>query len=605
MRNLHNLRVQAIAGITLLAATMLFAQSGKPPTGSVKSQKQEAAPLRAISRLVHVSVIVRDSRGAPVTGLTKEDFKVFDAGEEQPVRFFSVADRRTSLARPAAPEVGLTFSNRIAFNDATAAPVSYVILFDGLNTRVTDQAYARQNIVRFLQSIQPGELVAVYVLGNGLTVAHDFTTDIAELQRTTAKLSAFDSRFDTVAGPEIPQTGSPLFDEFASVREKRIDAQFIQNRVRTTLRAIEAIARHLHGVPGRKNLMWVSASFPLTIGMENPEASFQRFDLMRNFTGDVVRAMNAVNNANVAIYPIDSRGLVAPMEDFARTASTSGSYPITEARVGSRAPGKAPGGGGGPSGGGSSSGGGSASLLTDSSPRPAQAPNPFAMREVDNTRLTMREIADLTGGIAYYNTNDLAGALREAMNDSQITYVLGYYPTHNKWDGQFRETKVQVRQSGAQVRYRRGYFAMPDAPPVEQKGALEEAASAPVTASAVGVTANFDKSAEPDSYRMRIRVNPREISLVQKDGVHSGAVELHVESVDTTGRALWKDAQHVTLNLKPATYERTSREGLLFRVRVPKTEGATEIRAVVRDPATGSYGTLRIPLAALRNALLQ
>ena len=86
------------------------------------------------------------------------------------------------------------------------------------------------------------------------------------------------------------------------------------------------------------------------------------------------------------------------------------------------------------------------------------------MRSVQYTQDTMEALAQRTGGKAYYNSNDLKNAIRGAIDDSKVTYVLGYYPAHNTWDGKFHELKVQVDRKGANVRRRLGYFAFADQP---------------------------------------------------------------------------------------------------------------------------------------------
>ncbi|MBI3403834.1 MAG: VWA domain-containing protein [Acidobacteria bacterium] len=545
-------------------------------------------------------MLATDSKGAPITDLTQKDFTVIDEGKEEPVAFFDIADSRVQILRQTA-KTPVTFTNRIPVAPAASAPVMYVILFDGLNTQVTDQAYARQQIVQFLNSIHSGDMVAVYVLGNGLRIAHDFTDDVAALRRTAEALSAVTSRFDSAAQETIPSS-VPAYAEFASQSEKRIEAQFIQNRVRTTLSAIEAIAHHLEGVPGRKNLLWVSGSFPLAIGPQHPDESYSRLDLLRSYGDDLAKAMRAVNQANVAIYPIDPRGLIAPLDERARSivAASDASAPSPIAR---RTAGDAAGKGGKGSGGGSSGGGSSGAMLADSAPPIPKIPNPFEIRESDNTRSTMREIAELTGGRAYYNTNDIADSLREAMNDSRFTYVLGFYPTHEKWNGRFHEIKVHTSRSGIHLRFRHGYFAAPDTPLDADaiRTVLKEASAAPLNAGAVELTAAFEKGASStDLARMRLRVNLNDLSITTKEKGSFGALDLLVEMADSSGSAVWKDGQHVNLSLLPATFTRVRKEGLKFNILLPRMDGAVEVRVAVRDANTGTFGTLRVPVAAIR-----
>jgi len=575
-------------GAALLAAQWLLAQAPPAKTKDARPGKSgDQAPLRVVSRVVQVDAVVTDSKGAPITDLTLKDFKILDTGKEQRVSHLEIADGRAPKAPAAAATETFRFTNRIPVNPVARAPVLYVVLFDGLNTQVTDQAYAREHIVRFLNSVRPGELVAIYILGSSLRVAHDFTTDLAALRRTAERLANPTLLFDTTP-LDIAPSPEAAFAEFASISEKRFEVTLIQNRVRYTLRALEAIARRLESAPGRKNLLWVSAAFPLALGLQNPDTTYARLDLMRGFTEDLSRTLRAVNDANIAIYPIDSRGLMASFQEGSRLpkeAQEGG--PLTQIRRGSV--------------GKSSTGAGA-----DSAAPSTQVNNPFETREVDRTQYTMREMADLTGGRAFYNTNDLAGALHEAMQDSQFTYVLGYSPQHNQWDGRFHEIKVEVNRPGARVRFRRGYFATPEASMDAEaaQGALTDAAQAPLPASAVEMDARFEKNPTgKDFCVMRLRVSPQNVSLVRTGEAYTGVVDLLIELADAQGQRLWADGQRVSLKLKPETYARITRDGLLFTIRIPAKAGATEIRAAVQDGATAKYGTLRVPLSAITESL--
>jgi VWFA-related protein len=83
---------------------------------------------------------------------------------------------------------------------------------------------------------------------------------------------------------------------------------------------------------------------------------------------------------------------------------------------------------------------------------------------------TMHLLANDTSGRAFYNTNDIGGSVRQTIDDARVTYVLSYYPSHDKWDGRFREIKVTVGRSGVEVRHRKGYLAVPGEQPSIKHG---------------------------------------------------------------------------------------------------------------------------------------
>ena len=76
----------------------------------------------------------------------------------------------------------------------------------------------------------------------------------------------------------------------------------------------------------------------------------------------------------------------------------------------------------------------------------------------------MVEMADDTGGRAFINTNDLTGAIRQAIDDSSVRYTFGFYITNEAIDGQFHEIKLEVKPKGLIVHYPKGYFAFKDVP---------------------------------------------------------------------------------------------------------------------------------------------
>jgi VWFA-related protein len=162
-----------------------------------------------------------------------------------------------------------------------------MILLDARNTKYVDyQARALPQVKKILGQIPPGELVALYAYGDGAQVKtlHDFSSDKESLLAT---LGPYHGEW-TLHDAWLPPITDPP--------DARVLAMF--NRVRTvdTLGALEALANHVKGVPGRKNLLWVTAGF--VVKDSNSEQGVA-----------LVRATTAMNDAGVSLYPIDARGL--------------------------------------------------------------------------------------------------------------------------------------------------------------------------------------------------------------------------------------------------------------------------------------------------------
>ncbi len=107
---------------------------------------------------------------------------------------------------------------------------------------------------------------------------------------------------------------------------------------------------------------------------------------------------------------------------------------------------------------------------------------------------SMQMLAERTGGVVFTNTNNLGRAISRAIDDAQITYVLGYYPTNVKWDGHFRKISVKVRRPGVSVRHRSGYLAFPPPPQTAEsrQNALVRALASPLNAIALPLTVNLE-----------------------------------------------------------------------------------------------------------------
>jgi len=235
-----------------LCAAVLLAAGQEPPL------------LRVTTRLVQLNVVVHDKKGRPVADLTKDDFTLFDEGQRQKIAFFSVESTRPAAA-PANVLPPNYFSNRLEYRSGAPSSVT-AILFDALNTAWEDQVYSKNQLVKFLSQVQPQDRFALYVLGRDLRVLHDFTTDTRSLLRVLARHRSAPSPELEASEPAPADTGVEELDAWLN-QSSQLLADFLKvNRARHTMDAIEAIARHLARVPGRKNLIWISAGFPFCIG---------------------------------------------------------------------------------------------------------------------------------------------------------------------------------------------------------------------------------------------------------------------------------------------------------------------------------------------------
>ncbi|HXM41324.1 MAG TPA: VWA domain-containing protein [Bryobacteraceae bacterium] len=517
-------------------------------TGILLAQMPEPI-IRTTTRLVQINVIATKG-GAPVPGLKKEDFQVFDNGKRQEIRQFS-EETRAMLPSASAPLPQGTFTNQLEQRSGTPAAVT-AILLDGVNTRFSDQTAARKQVVQFLKQIQPEDRIAIYTLDSrGLRVLHDYTTDSSDLVAKLAKYQG-DIAPDVTGGSALID---PLGGWLGSGGDSYERAFFLNDRILQTLHAIEYIAQNLAPLPGRKNLIWVSSAFPLQVGFfgsgggggggraggggrSGPTgmspSSFPR--QQQTWTADAAKTIRALNDANLAIYPVDARGLVA-------SASS---------RVSSR---------------------------------------------VYVNQSTMEELASRTGGRAFTNTNDIAGAIRTAVEDSAVTYTLGFYPQNDKFDNSFHNLKVKlVDFPHLDLRYRKGYVDQSTPPQDEglRRQALRDAVLSPMDANGIGLRADVHQTSA--GFDLTLRVDPKSILLDPQGGRWAGKLDLLFVEKDAHGAQTYGVDDTMALELKQQSYDRIQKEGLVYHRVLPATGQASEIRVVVRDTSTGAVGSITAPL---------
>jgi VWFA-related protein len=510
--------------------------------------EQDRPTIRSGTRLVEVNVLVTDKDRRPVDGLTAGDFGIFDNGTEQRIELFTVERARPAAsAAPSPVEPPREFSNRVAGLDGGGVTA---ILVDRLNTRAEDQFTARGQVAKFLEQIKPQDRIGLYVLdSNAIRVLHDFTTDASSLVRAIARFRGMTSPEFAAGetGAEGPITGDAAFDAemaaFLGSAEARMAEHFTGIRSDSTITALESVARHLMVVRGRKNLIWISSGFPL-------EALMYRG---RSMTAEINRATRALNDANVAIYTVDARGLVGAF----------------------------------------------------ASPPGAKKPVFTTLSSVTRDQEILQSVAEQTGGRAFLNTNDINGAVRRAVDDARLTYTLAYYPTHTSWDGKYREIRVKVNRPDVQVRHRKGYFAYG----TPGRGARSSASIAgaivsPLDAGGLGLTARLDPVPEkPSEAMVAIRVDPGSISLENVGERWSGAVDVIVAQVRADGSHARSFDKTIQIGVTAERLDQLKREGFAINVAIRVLPDVHRLQVVVRDVATGNLGSIVIPGKNLKSVV--
>jgi VWFA-related protein len=429
------------------AGASSFAQTvppASPPTPSVQAQSppSKSAPipvttLKANAQLVVVDVVVTGSNQRPVHGLKAADFALSESNVAQAITHFeehtalTPADATRFAAMPKLPPG--VFTN---YTPAPANGAVNVLLLDSLNTPMKDQAYVRQQLLAYLKSTPPGTRIAIFGLTTRLFMLQGFTSDPEVLKAAMARGKEKGSPLlaDQVGGGGIQNSQADDLEDNADPQDtaaaiaianlRQFDAQQqsfqLQLRAKYTLDAMNQIGRYLSNIPGRKNLIWFSGSFPVNILPDTTGTFPDPFATMASSEDEFRGTVTLLARSQVAVYPIDARGLFnSPVFD----ASTSRNY-------------------GGARG----------------NARMQQDQNKFS-NDTAEEHGTMRAMADATGGRAFVNTNGLTQAVSTAIEEGSNFYTLTYTPSTFERDGKLRKIKIQLDRKGFKLAYRQGYYA--------------------------------------------------------------------------------------------------------------------------------------------------
>jgi VWFA-related protein len=555
------------AGLLSLAATLVLPTFAQTPP----SQGGETI-IRTTTRIVQVGVVVKDKDGRPVSGLSRKDFTITDGGKEQAIQLFSVETNQPPDLKKAVKLAPGTLSNRAAGFSGVPRNLT-AILIDALNTKPSDWQYAFGNIVKFLSQMDTSDHVAIFSFGTRLVQVQDFTNDSAALLAALKriKVSTAGVLSESAAEPALPSGDGMYAAAYAQMQQVENDltqttASFAgQVRAEQSLKTLQAIAGQLAGTPGRKNLIWVCGDFPIRIGYA--EAGFD--PRYRNLKETMDRTAREINVANVAVYPVDAAGLLGVTD----TTADQGAGP-------GRTPGRV----------------GRGSINATGGDGLAERIGLTASGGLD-MHAAMNELAEKTGGRAFYNTNNIYGAIRSAADDAKVTYMLAYSPTHNQWNGNFREIKVKVNRPGVELLYRKGYLAVPDLPSDDQtrRAALGQAAASTLTSTALGLKITPTK--QGPTMILSLEMDVHEIGFEQKDGKYEALVDLLFVMRDAGGAVLDQMNQPANLSLSPEDYHKLEPTGIGLRLAVPIPAGTAKIRVVARDNSSGQIGSIDIPVA--------
>jgi len=528
--------------------------------GHSQQQAQTPGPLptiKANARLVLVDVIPTDSHGNFIPDLAIGDFKVFEDGTPQTISSLEIYRPKAS---PSPSTVNSTVDTSNNAN-TTAPKPSFsekpitVILVDSLNTDMSDQGEGRKATLKVLEGLPPGQQMIVFALGTRLHLLQPLTGNTDQLLAAVNKLTASKSLLLVTPDDkerqedmllDIASTGFPIAHLRQLLAENDASAQ--DHRVMVTCDALRQLARTVARYPGRKNLLWLSGAFPFSVGPDM--RLLDPWGVQRNYS-PMVRATSAIlSRVNIAVYPIDVRGLIVTAIPATATS------------------------------------------------RVALAEGPTLIKERQNAAVdpqsTMQEIADQTGGKAFYNTNDLKQSIARSIDNGASYYVLSYTPPQGKPDGKFRKIRVEVARKHLSLAYRRGYYGEESGPAISDAQLARELElamdrdSPPSTELLVNASVLSNQNGVLDA---RYTINQAQLRI---HGLQGEPLDLNfiasLTAWDEHGKITSHLVQRVHVPLTPNLAANIEQDGVMLTIRSNSTGDYTQVRVGILDLQTGRIG---------------
>jgi VWFA-related protein len=553
-----------------------------PQAGAQQPAAQSGYVLKVTTRLVTLDLIATDPHGNPVRDLKPEDLQIFEEHKaQQKIDHFEYFEQLKGAgprdnSASAIRKQSNVLSNQLPLDQLKIPPT--VLLMDSLNTQTPNQLQGRAHMIQLLRTLPPDTPIAVFLLGSSLRILQGFTSDGTLLraaldQAVTGNTILQDPSNDLGSTSNYIQNSTAGMDvnlglqsQLGEVQnfEKEEYSMTLDLRAKETLGAMAQIGQFLSGIPGRKNLIWVSESFPISVAPD-PETGNNPFAGIREYTEQVKIVANALTDAQVAVYPMDVRGLQAQ-----QSLSASQNVSLPQTRMNGRA-----------------------------------AANRLHVEGTDllQSQGTMDELAQDTGGKACKNSNDLPGCVMTALKDSSSYYEMSFYPQNVNWDGRFHKIVVKTSRPGVKLTYRRGYYAL-DASSLAKKQQPEDhlrqacADQLPSTSIPLTVqTAPPGQNGSPEGgMQYMLMISAAGLASAQQGDTYSLNVRVADCEFAQKATVFRFNERELTKTVSAEVFRSWQSVGIPEHVALMPAADTSRIRLVVLDVSSGLTGAIDIPV---------
>jgi VWFA-related protein len=503
----------------------------------------------ARSSLVIVDVTVRDKAGKPIEGLKQSDFAVSEDGKPQKISVFEYQN----LSSEPEPPATVSLSDQLALPEAPKTSITthspgeiqyhgkrlLVFYFDFSSMAIPEQLRAQTAALEYLnKQITKDDLVAILFYSSTVQVLSDFTADRDVLGNIVRGLPI--GEMSEMAG--LADTGDDN-NEDTGAAFVADETEFNIFNTDQKLAALEQASRMLSALPEKKSLIYFASGVSKT-GIDNQ--------------AQLEATINAAMKANVNIYPIDARGLMAD-----------------------------------PPGGGASKGASRGTGIFNGSVYNSQR------SQINDSQETLVTLAADTGGKAFLDSNDLALGIKEAQQDLRSYYILGYYSTNSAEDGKYRRISIKLTNGmqGVKLEHRPGYYAgkvwgKMNGQDKEQQ--LKEAISAgdPVTDIPLALQIDYFRVG-PTAYfvPISVKVPGSVIALAAKRGASVTQFDFLGQIQDETHAVVGNVRDFIKIKLDEDKTASAGRKSYQYNAGFTLEPGRYHAKFLVRENVSGKMGT--------------
>ena len=524
--------------ITALAAWLALPAAGQPPQPT----------FTANSNLVIVDVTVQDKSGRPIDGLKPADFAVFEDGKPQKIAVFefqklseepepppkvALADQ---LKLPEAPKTAITAEKpgQVQYHDKRLM----VFYLDFSSMGIPEQLRAQEAALDYAaKHITKDDLVAILLYTSQVQVLTDFTADRDVINGILKALPI--GEMSELAGLADTNDTNGEDTGAAFVAD---ETEFNIFNTDQKLAAIEQAARMLAPLPEKKALLYFSAGVNKT-GIDNQ--------------AQLEATINAAVKANLAIYPIDARGLMSdPPGGDASHAASRGTGIYNGAVYNQQ------------------------------------------RATINDSQETLSTLAADTGGKAFFDSNDITAGIVQAQQQMRSYYLLGYYTSNPAQDGKYRKITVKLTNSmSAKLEHRKGYYASKVWGKLngqEKEQHLKEALSAgdPATDLPLALQVDYFRVA-PTSYfvPVSIKIPGSVVALAAKGGASATQFDFAGQIQDEQHAVAGNVRDNITIRLDKDNAVKAVQKSFQYDAGFTLEPGRYRLKFVVRENATGKLGT--------------